>query len=94
MENLPRDAVVEVPAFVDARGIHPQKVGGLPEPLAAFTRTQISIHKLLVEAYLRRSRNLLLQAMLLDPIVDSASRAEMLLEDMLELQVEYLPRFR
>lgn len=93
VENLPTDGVVEVPAIVDGQGIHPQKVGPLPEALAAFTRRQISIQKLLVEAYRTRSKNLLLQALLLDPVVDSVSNAEKLLEDMFELQSEYLPEF-
>ncbi len=94
VENLPHDAVVEVPAIVDAGGVHPVKVGPLPEALAAFTRTQISIQKLLVEAYRTRSKKLLLQALLLDPVVNSVSNAEKLLDEMLRKQAEFLPRFR
>jgi len=93
VENLPKDSVVEVPAVIDAKGIHPQHIGSLPEPLAAFSRTQISIQKLIIEAYKQRSRRLLLQALLLDPLVDSYERAEKLLDKMLEIQSEYLPKF-
>jgi alpha-galactosidase len=93
VENLPANAVVEVPAIVDAAGIHPEQVGELPEALAAFCRTQISIQLLLIEAYRQRSKKLLLQALLLDPVVDSVSRAEEMLDHMLELQKDYLPEF-
>ena len=93
IENLPLNAIVEVPATVDAAGVHPIKVGPIPEALAAFTRTQISIQLLLVEAYKKRSKNLLLQALLLDPVVDSCERAEKMLDYMLELQSEFLPEF-
>ena len=93
VENLPREAVVEVPAVVDASGVHPQDVGALPEALAAFCRTQISIQLLLLEAYRTRSKRLLLQALLLDPCVDSIARAEAMLDHMLELQAEFLPKF-
>jgi len=93
VENLPREAVVEVPAIVGASGIHPQKVGPLPEALAALCRTQVSIQLLLLEAYRKRSSKLLLQALLLDPCVDSLRRAEAMLHHMLELQKEYLPKF-
>ena len=93
VENLPPEAVVEVPAVVDAAGVHPEKVGPLPEALAALCRTQVSIQRLLVEAYRTRSRKLLLQALLLDPCVDSVARAEAMLNHMLELQKAYLPRF-
>jgi len=93
VENLPRDAVVEVPAVIDAKGIHPKHVGQIPEPLAAFNRLEVSIQKAVVEAYRNRSRRLLLQALLLCPQVTSVSRAEKLMDDMLDLQREYLPKF-
>ena len=93
VENLPTDAVVEVPAIVNATGVHPEQVGPLPEALAAFCRTQISIQLLLIEAYRKQSKKLLLQALLLDPVVDSVKRAEEMLDYMLELQKDYLPTF-
>jgi alpha-galactosidase len=94
VENLPEDAVVEVPAMIDKDGIHPQKIGELPEALAAFSRTQISIQKLIIEAYKKRSKNLLLQALLLDPVVDNVENAEKMLNEMLFLQSKFLPEFK
>jgi len=91
--ELPRDAVVEVPAWVDEGGVQPQKIGPLPEALAAFCRTQASIQELVVEAYRHRSRSLLLQALLVDPVVNSVEKAEKLIDEMLELQKDYLPEF-
>jgi hypothetical protein len=65
----------------------------LPEALLAFCRTQASIQKLVVEAYRQRSRNLLLQALLIDPVVNSVENVEKMLDYMLELQKDYLPAF-
>jgi alpha-galactosidase len=93
IKNLSREGCIEVPAIVDAHGIHPEFVGSLPEGFAAQIRLQHSIQKLLVEAYQRKSKKLLLQALLLDPVVDSAVNAKKLLEYMLEIQSEYLPEF-
>ncbi|NLG27608.1 MAG: alpha-glucosidase/alpha-galactosidase, partial [Chloroflexi bacterium] len=93
IDNLPRSAAVEVPAIVDGQGIHPQPVGALPEPYTAHLRTQCAIVELVTEAYRTRSKNALLQALLLDPVVTSISNAERLLDDMLALQREYLPSF-
>lgn len=93
IENLPRDAAIEVPARVDARGIHPLHVGAVPETFAAMMRTQFSIHTLLTEAWRTRSRKLLLQALLLDPNVTSITAAEQLLTDLLDLQQDFLPAF-
>ena len=92
--NLPEDAVVEIPAVCDAAGVHGEKVGPLPEPIAALCRTQITIQKLLVEAYRRRSRKLLLQALVLDPVVDSVARAREMMETLLRVEADFLPRFR
>jgi alpha-galactosidase len=93
VENMERDAVVEVPAVMDKDGVHPQNVGAIPEALASFCNRQVTIQKLIVEAYRQRSRNLLLQALLLDPVVDGVDRAERMLDDMLALQRNYLPEF-
>ncbi len=93
IDNLPTTGAIEIPAIVDGSGIHPQKVGSLPEPFAAFIRTQFSIVELVTEAYRTRSKRLLLQALLLDPVVNSITAAEKMLDYMLELQKEFLPRF-
>jgi alpha-galactosidase len=94
IQNLSPTGVIEVPAVVDRHGIHPITVGPLPEPIAAMIRLQHSIHDLLTEAYRTGSRRLLLQALLLDPVVDSIGAAERMLDDMLELQRDFLPTFR
>lgn len=93
VENLPEDAIVEVPALVDATGLHPEKVGQLPEAIATLCRTQVSIQKLLVQAYAERSRRLLLQALAIDPVVDSIPRLRELVELMLRVEGCFLPEF-
>jgi alpha-galactosidase len=91
--NLPEDAVVEVPAMVDAGGVKPITVGSLPEALAGLCQIQISVQKLLVEAYRERSKKLLLQALLIDPVVNSVAQAEKMMEKMLWAESKYLPEF-
>jgi alpha-galactosidase len=93
ISNLPADAVVEVPATVDRAGLHPLSVGPLPEAFAAAIRTQCAINSLVTEAYRTRSKKLLLQALLLDPVVNSMRAASSLLDEMLELQSDFLPSF-
>jgi len=91
--NLPQDMVVEAPAVADANGVHLCRMEPLPEAIAAMLRLQGSIHKLLVEAFAERSKEKLLQALLLDPTVDSYRRAVECMEEMLRLQQELLPPF-
>jgi alpha-galactosidase len=93
IENLPTHSAVEIPGVADATGLHPEHVGPLPETVAAMIRPQLLIHDLVTEAYRTGSRKLLLQAMLLDPVVDSLPKAEKLLDEMLALQVNFFPTF-
>ena len=89
--GLPADAVVEVPARVDAQGLHPRAMPALPESVLAILRTQTSINRLLVEAFDRGSRNRLLQALLLDPTTPSYRQAASLLKALCTLQEKVLP---
>ena len=50
-----------------------------------------SIHKLIVEAYAERSKGKLLQAILLEPTVNSYCGAAAVMEEMLELQKGSVP---
>jgi alpha-galactosidase len=89
--GLPDDMVVEVPAIVRDGELIPVQMEELPEGILAMVRLQGSIHKLLVEAYVEKSKQKLLQAILLDPIIDSHNRAVAMLDEFLEAQADALP---
>jgi len=91
--NLPEDAAVEVPALAGPDGVRLEQVGPLPEAIAAMCRTQISIHKLALQAFVSRSRDVLMQAVLIDPVIDRYEAAVAMVEEFLALQREYLPPF-
>jgi len=93
ISNLPEDAIVEIPAIINKDGIIPVKVGPLPEAIASMCMTQITIQNLLVQAYHQKSKNLLLQALLIDPVVDSIPKAEQMMEEMLKIESDFLPKF-
>ena len=91
VHNLPDWPVVEVPALVDAAGIHPLNVGSLPGELAGITTDRAYAFELAVDAAISCDRNLLLRSLLADDFVDSTSKAEELANDMLEHEREWLP---
>jgi len=93
IDNVSRDAVVEVPAMVDRGEVRGLPVGSLPGPVAAMVQTEVEIQKLVVDAAVTGSRDLALQALLLDPVVNSARRAEAILDDILASHAAYLPQF-
>ena len=89
--GLPDGAVVEVPATADGSGLHPVAMDPLPEAILALLRPQISINRLLVDAFRDRSRHTLLQALLLDPTTESYRQAVGLVNEMCRLQRDVLP---
>ena len=91
--NLPDDGIVEIPAVSDAQGVHGEAVGPLPEPIAELCRRQITIQKLIVEAYRQRSKHILLQALVLDPVVDSVPQAREMMATLLRVEEDFLPEF-
>jgi alpha-galactosidase len=90
IDNLPADLVVEVPATVDGKGVHGVPLGTLPRGFAGLLRNQASVLDLTAETVLSGSRQVALQALLADPVVDSVRAAEAILDTMLELQQGYL----
>lgn len=89
--DLPDDLVVEVPATVNKTGIHPQKMSPLPTGITAMLQVQGNINKLLIEAYVEKSRKKLLQALLIDPTVSTYANAVALINEMYALQKDILP---
>ncbi len=92
--NLPEWAVVEVPAVVGADGVKGVRVGPLPKGIAALLNTQAHVQDLVVDAAVLGSRELALQALLADPVVQSASAAEKCLDELLAAHAPHLPQFR
>ena len=89
--GLSEGAIVEVPAMVDDTGLAPLEIPELPEGILAMLRPQVSINRLLCEAFEEGSRDKLLQALLLDPTTPSYRNAVHLVDEMCELQKDVLP---
>ncbi|MGD0808201.1 MAG: alpha-glucosidase/alpha-galactosidase [Acidimicrobiales bacterium] len=71
ISNLPDDACVEVPCFVDGGSIIAGSVGRLPEQCAALNRWQVNVQLLAVEGILEHRRDTVYQAAFLDPLLSS-----------------------
>ena len=90
IENLPEDLIVECSATVDKDGVHGVKLGEIPSGLAGLMRNQAVVQDLTVEAALAGSKQKALEALLADPTVDGLSGAEKMLDEILQLQGQYL----
>jgi len=90
ISNLPDDVAVEIPIIVDAEGIHKVHIGPVPEGVRALLSGQIGPQVMSVEASVRGSRELALQALLCDPVVNSAEAAEKILNELWEINKIYI----
>jgi alpha-galactosidase/6-phospho-beta-glucosidase family protein len=65
--QLPQECFVEVPALVDADGIHPTPIEAYPPQLAALNRAYLSVAELTVRAALDEKVEHIVHAAILDP---------------------------
>lgn len=96
IKNLPDDAIVEVPGYVDRNGINIPKVGDLPLGCAAVCNASISVQRMSVEAAVNGDDTLLRQAMMMDPLVGAVCNTPeiwQLVDEMLVAQQEWLPQY-
>lgn len=95
--NLPDDAVVEVPGYVDSLGIHIPVIGDLPLGCAAVCNASITVQRLSVEAAVSGDDLLLRQTMLMDPLVGAVCNPPEvwdLVDEMLIAQEQWLPQYK
>ncbi|MBI5164877.1 MAG: alpha-glucosidase/alpha-galactosidase [Magnetospirillum sp.] len=88
--NLPADLAVEVPVVADAAGIHTVSLGPVPDPIAKLMTIQAGVQQLSVEAAVHASKDLALQALLIDPVVTSTAAATQLLDELWEINKPYI----
>jgi alpha-galactosidase len=94
--NLPEDAVVEVPGYVDGNGMAIPIVGDLPLGCAAVCNASISVQRLSVEAAVTGNDTLLRQAMMMDPLTGAVCNPPeiwQMVDDLLIAQEQWLPQY-
>lgn len=94
ISNLPEDACVEVACMVDRNGVQPCRFGEMPMQLAMLCDAEINVHRLTVEAFMKRDWRYVYWALMADPLANSVltlDQMESLTKEILEAQKEYLP---
>jgi 6-phospho-beta-glucosidase len=93
VKGWPEDWVLELPARVDAQGMHPLPQEPLP-PTCFGLIAQVKMYELLtVEAGVHGDRNAAYQALLTHPLGPEANKVKAVLDDMLETNRKWLPQF-
>jgi alpha-galactosidase len=95
--NLPAGCCVEVPVFVDSRGLHPVRVGALPPQLAALNMSNVQVQILAAEAALTGDPELVMAACAMDPLTSACCTLKEVREmtaEMLKAEAKWLPQFK
>lgn len=94
IHNLPDGLVVEVPAKVDTAGLHPFALGDLPDSITPVMTHKLASLDLIIEAAMEGSRHKAVQAFLNDPHCTDMDAGTRLVNELIDSQLQYLPRFR
>lgn len=90
--NFDPTAMVEIPCIVGSEGPEPLVMGKIPQFQKGLMEQQVSVEKLVVEAWVEKSYEKLWQAITLSKTVPSASVAKLILDDLIEANKEYWPK--
>jgi alpha-galactosidase len=94
IHNLPDGVPVEIPARVDAAGLHPYALGDLPKSLVPALAQRAAVLEIIIEAAMEGSRRKAVQALANDAYCTDLSAAERCVDELLKAEAKYLPSFR
>lgn len=96
IDNLPRGTVVETLGLVNASGFASISAGAMPERLRQITEVHCHIQLMTLEAAIKGSKKLALEALMLDPLCAKLAPSEVkkMGSKLIEATKEYLPQFK
>ncbi len=94
--SLPENCAIEIPCYMRDRKLVPVKVGALPNPINDWVKVHAEVQQMVVDAALSGNKDLLLKALLKDPMcafIEDDDKIEALMNHMLYFQRRWLPKF-
>lgn len=89
--NMADDAYLELRSHLDMQGPRPLHFGTMPLGILAQQRQVLDTHELTARAAVECDRDILLRAMMTDPIVNNIEDAKKIIEELLEAEQDALP---
>lgn len=93
VSNLPAESAIECAAVVTADGPKPLSIGELPPAINGTIQTIKSFERLVAEAAVTGNRDLLVAALVANPLCDSDAVAYDVIDELLDAHLAYLPQF-
>jgi len=92
--NLPHEAVLEIEGVTDSHGIRGVYMGEAPIALKGLLESTIAYQEVVVDAAIKGSKQLALQALMLDKMAILPDKAEAMLNALLVNSKNFLPQFK
>ena len=92
--DLPDHVTIETNAMIDRHGAHPLAYGRLPVKIRGLIQSVKAYEELTVEAAMTGDYSTALMALTINPLVPSATLAEKILDEYLEVNQRYLPQYQ
>ena len=92
--DLPSSIAVEVPAIVSKKSLEGITFPDYPKGFCALLRNYTGVYDLTAEAILNRSKDLVIQALLVNPIMANVEKLPELVEVMIDRQTTWLSYLR
>ncbi|WP_411345930.1 glycoside hydrolase family 4 [Paenibacillus sp. WLX1005] len=89
--NMNEDAFLELLCEVGPNGVTPLHVGEMPRGIRGMQEIVLDTHELTAQAVIEQDINILRQAMLTDPLVQSIGDADGIIAELLEREQEMIP---
>lgn len=94
IDDLPPWIAVEVPALIDKRGITGIRVPDIPKGFLALLRNYTGVYDLTAEAVIHQKKDLVIQALLANPVVHQSRGIRGMVDRMIDLQKKWLGYLR
>jgi len=97
IENLPKEACVEIPCMIDNYGVSPCYVGTLPVQLAAMNMTHVNVHLVAIEAAATLKKEHVYHAAMLDPLTAANLSLDdicAMVDELIDVHGDWLPKYK
>ena len=97
IDNLPSEAVVEVPCLCNMNEITPQACGKIPRPLAQTMGAHVHMHGMAIEGVMEKSKTKLRQAVQMDPMTAmklTLPEIDSMMQELFEENKDYMTGYR
>jgi alpha-galactosidase len=92
--NLPKDAVLELPACAMAKGFSPLVTTDFPDVLAGIVCKSLAISEVTVEAALKGDAKLFAEAIMMGGYISDRAAVLKMVDELIKAQSMYLPQFK